>query len=131
MMPMVRNGSRWVRILCAIALLFVGFAHKPFPALAQPSPAELSQYVLPDGSLTVICLSDHDDGAPHSGGLNSGCEACRLSAAILLPCPPVSGGEAMARTLAVLEPERQDTPHRQLFPPNAAPRAPPLSGLPA
>lgn len=125
------DWGAWLRILCAVALFCVGFAHKP-PVLAAPAiPAEdLSQYILPDGTFPVLCLPGQaDDGKSHSHGLGSGCEACRLSASTILPSPPETAGERIRSTLAVLLPPRIEAFYRQLFPPNASPRGPPLSGL--
>lgn len=53
-----------VRTLCALALLLVGFAHKP-PVLAnsQIPLREIAQYVLPDGTLPVLCLPSEDGKA--------------------------------------------------------------------
>ena len=90
MMVRSKHWAAYVRIFCAIALLFVGFAHKP-PQIstASLSPAELASLVLPDGSLPDLCLPGHEDegsGLPH-GTMGSGCEACRLAGTVLLPSP--------------------------------------------
>lgn len=120
----------FVRTICAIALLLVGFAHQP-PAIAMAgsAPLALSSYVLPDGTVPDICFSEdgaHGDG--HAPEL-SVCDACIIASSILLPAPADLSGRPLALTLAVLEPQRAETVHRRLFPPNAAPRAPPLSSL--
>lgn len=118
-----------LRLACAIALMCLSFAHRP-PALANDviPLAELSNYVLPDGSLAELCVpgSEGDGKASHSG-LGSGCEACRLSAATILPSPPASAGEPMARALDVLLPPRGENVTSVHFRPGHAPRAPPSS----
>ncbi|MBR0555947.1 hypothetical protein J5J10_09680 [Ciceribacter sp. L1K23] len=114
-----------VRILCAIALLFVGLAHKtPVIASQSISTAELAQYVLPDGTIPVLCLDD--EGTPHGHDVGTGCDACLLSASILLPAPQDEVGRPVAHLAEVFAPFRAEAFYRQLFPPNAAPRAPPI-----
>ncbi|MDI7922398.1 hypothetical protein [Ferirhizobium litorale] len=119
-----------VRMLCALALLMVGFAHK-VPALDYgPIPlSEIAHYTLPDGSLPMLCLSsEHGDTKHGSHDLGSGCEACRLSASVLLPAPPDTVGERIQQAIAHFRPLRSEAHYRQLFPPNTSPRGPP-SGL--
>ena len=69
-------------VLLAVALLMTAFAHRP----AAATPAfDAAAYMLPDGSLPVLCLP--------SGGKSEGfdwsgvCEFCRLAASVLLPEP--------------------------------------------
>ncbi len=116
-----------VRALCTLALLFVGFAHKPAMAAPWlPAATELAQYVLPDGTLPVLCLSSEHGKASHDGqDKGSGCEACRLSASVLLPVPQAGALEPILREIARSMPLRAEAHHRQLFPPNTAPRGPP------
>lgn len=130
---MQREWRTWLRIVCAIALLSIGFAHKP--PLAQATTLSIAQsadYVLPDGSFPVLCISLHDDGDashPTTSSFGLGCEVCRLSASIILPQPPATVGQRIAVTLRVLPPSFNEDIFQQLFPPNAAPRAPPASTL--
>lgn len=119
----------WVRIVCAVALLCVGFAHKP-PALgAQPlPPLLLAQYALPDGTLPVLCLpgDDGDDGGDaHRHGFGTGCEACRLAADIFLPRPASSSSWLLPRPAGGVLVPRIEAFSRHLFPPSSSPRAPP------
>ncbi|HUH50225.1 MAG TPA: hypothetical protein VLZ56_10280 [Mycoplana sp.] len=117
-----------VRVLCAIALLSVGFAHKP-PVLGVPDGiAHVDyQYVLPDGTLPDNCLSM---AGGRDGGLAFGkdCEACRLGAAAALSGPADTLGEPMPRERERRAPIRTEAFFHRLFPPNAPPRGPP-SGL--
>lgn len=119
-----------MRVLCAIALLSVGFAHKP-PALDVPGGIALSahQYVLPDGSLPDNCLSL--GGGQDDGGLTLGkdCEACRLSAVAALPGPVDTFGEPMPREKERAVPIRTEAFFHRLFPPNAPPQGPPSGVL--
>ncbi len=122
------HAEQWaVRTICALALLFVGFAHKP-PTLDYHSipNSELAQYTLPDGTLPVLCLPSEDGKAKHDGhDFGSGCEACRLTASILLPTPANTAGVPITREIERFLPIRTEAFYRQLFPPNTAPRGPP------
>lgn len=116
------------RIVCAIALLFVGLLHKPPSVSASVfTPAELAVYTLPDGTVPVLCLPSEDGASKkHSHDFGSGCEACRLASAILLP-EPLRIDSAIASSEADrFAPVRYEAFYRQLFPPNASPRAPPF-----
>ena len=119
--------AKLVRMLCALALLMVGFAHK-VPALDHGSIplSEIAHYTLPDGTLPKLCLSsDHGATNHNDHGYGSGCEACRLSASVLLPAPPDAAGEPLLREIDRFIPSRSEAHYRQLFPPNAFPRGPP------
>lgn len=118
------NGTaKWVRIACALALLFIGFAHTPPAAGAHAaSPALLLQYAFPDGTLPVLCLSGDEE--PGSHGPGGGCEACRLAAGILLPAPAGAASWLLPRCGDAMPP-RIEAFSRHLFPPSASPRAPP------
>lgn len=126
------DGRLAVRMLCALALLLVGFAHKPPVVVAHAlTPAELALYTLPDGTIPDICMTSEDGGSKNDGHKSgSGCEACRLSASVILPQPGDTAGEPILREADRFVPVRIEAFHRQLFPPNAAPRGPP-SGLTA
>lgn len=121
--------TRWlVRILCAFALLSVGFAHQPIVASADEiSAIELAQYRLPDGSLPVLCVTYKDaDGKVHGKAYAPGCEACRITAAAVLPAPPTEICEHFASVRGDIIVAKSEAFHRQLYPPNSGPRAPPL-----
>lgn len=119
-----------VRVLCTLALFFVGFAHDPAGARERTIPAsELAQYVLPDGTVADLCHSSgHDEDGHNGSDRSSGCEACRLSASILLPAPQQGAGEPVPAGADPHVAFRTEAHYRQLFPPNTAPRGPP-SGL--
>ncbi|MBY3211427.1 hypothetical protein [Rhizobium laguerreae] len=125
--------EQWaLRILCAVALVFVGFAHQlPAAAAGEFDPAELAQYVLPDGTLPTLCVTTTDKSGQdqHDKAHSHGCEACRISAAILLPAADIAGAAIPLVTVEL--PIRTEAFHRQLFPPNTGPRAPPSDPIPA
>lgn len=73
-----------VRALCAIALTFAAFAHRP--ALPGPSGVDLAQYVLPDGTIPVICTTGGDGRPLHPG--SGDCEFCRIAASVAVPDAP-------------------------------------------
>ncbi|WP_416798503.1 hypothetical protein [Ciceribacter azotifigens] len=115
-----------LHVLCTLALLFVGFAHKPPAVLGSPSPQELAAYALPDGSLPDLCLPSTDgDGNDHDTVIGSGCEACIISASIILPLPTDVAGQPSRQVGDAVLPVRYEAFYRQIYPPNAAPRAPP------
>lgn len=118
--------QQWiVRLVCALALLFVGFAHQPV-AVSGLSPAEVALYTLPDGTLPDLCIGGDADGHhQQKHAAKQDCEACRISAAVLLPQPADTVGIALSRgTVAVLLPSA-DLVHRQVLSLATAPRAPP------
>ncbi|MFK0161949.1 hypothetical protein [Rhizobium sp. NPDC090279] len=116
-----------MRILGAVALLSVGFAHHPAISNAAELPSlELAQYRLPDGSLPIICTTEKTaDGRQHGKTHMLGCEACRISAAALLPLPPTEICSHLAFVRRDMIAPEDATFRRQLHPPNCGPRAPP------
>jgi hypothetical protein len=114
-----------LRFACVFALVMVGFAHKPVPA--YPATAQISAYQLPDGTFASICFDDHDS-RPHAAK-DFGCDACRLTNAVLLPAVPAVGGLAIAFAEEVTVIERRQRLARALYPPSTGPRAPPTSSM--
>jgi hypothetical protein len=79
-----------VRMVCAAALLCLGFAHQA-PAIAGGVDYSANAYRLPDGSFPVLCISG--DGAAHGKVvLKPGCEVCRLASSTILPQPNDGAG---------------------------------------
>ncbi len=116
-----------LHILCALALFAVGFAHKTPVIAAQIPASQLSAYMLPDGTIPEICDNTVGDDGEHKGHLhNHGCEACRISSHVLMVHPPQVGGPLVCVSTSEPLPAYQEAFYRHLFPPNAAPRAPPL-----
>ncbi|KQV70283.1 hypothetical protein [Rhizobium sp. Root1220] len=120
--------AQWlVRMTCAMALIFVGFAHQA-PAFADGAfvPAEFAEYVLPDGTLPVICIAGKTDGKHTHGKAHAyGCEACRISASILLRRPSDNGSERLRIEAAAALPYKARAYGSRVFPPSKGPRAPP------
>lgn len=128
-----------MRILCALSLLLLAFAHQPIVGTQPLSTAVeafeatdnvVYNYALPDGTVFSICLtrngnplSDHSDYT-----YRSFCEACRISASILLPVPQETGGPivqlASSSEVLITAP---DLPRIDHYPPSAPPQAPPVS----
>lgn len=127
----LRTGKAMVaiRVLCALALLLVSFAHKPIDVFASKSnAAEIAQYVMPDGQLPVLCLPGQDgDGAPQSHGHVSYCDACLISSAFDLPLPAQGLAERLRVGDAFIPLQTTASPHYQAFSPNIGPRGPPRS----
>ncbi|WP_348643460.1 hypothetical protein [Rhizobium lusitanum] len=118
--------QKLMRVLCAIALISVGFAHHPTVSSAAELPLELSQYRLPDGSLPIICTTEKtSDGKQHGKAHMPGCGACRISAATLLPAPPDDPFGHLAFVRQDVVAPVSETFRRELYPPNGGPRAPP------
>ncbi|TPP09473.1 hypothetical protein [Rhizobium glycinendophyticum] len=120
--------DRAIRIFCVVALVLLGLAHRPpVPAVPALSSAEVALLTLPDGTLPELCLPGTDqDGKskPHTAA--SDCEACRITASIVLPPPADLVGIRLPVAIAAVLPQPAEAHYRQLFPPNRAPRAPPV-----
>ncbi|WP_337184847.1 hypothetical protein [Shinella sp.] len=124
---MTRRMTSWaacLRILCALALLSVGFAHQPASA-ARPGAILLSQYVLPDGTIGDLCLNDHVDGKVRHDAAPK-CEACRIGGAMLLPQPADPAGTVLAFRTASVRPLVGQAVDARRERPGAPPRAPPF-----
>lgn len=124
---MTRRTTSWaicLRMLCAVALLFVGFAHQPASA-SQPDVFELAQYVLPDGTIPDLCLDGMVDGkAKHAMPIK--CEACRIGSAMLMPQPADLAGALLAFRHVSALPLVEETLRSRRERPGAPPRAPPF-----
>ncbi len=114
-----------MRILCAVALLSVGFSHQPVNAFAAQT-SENAAYQLPDGTFPDLCIVDAS-GKFNGKMTDHGCDACLLSASILVPAAPANPGEILAVSSAISIVERPESVRYRLYPPNSGPRAPPLS----
>jgi hypothetical protein len=122
--PVLRSVTL-LRVICVFALVMIGFAHRP--VAADPVKLQFAAYILPDGTLPTLCLNEAPT-QPEKGVLyNHGCEACRLSAAILLPEPPSIAAQAAEFATVARTIERQYELELALYPPSSGPRAPPSS----
>ncbi|MCR6499006.1 hypothetical protein MUO32_08185 [Shinella sp. CPCC 101442] len=124
---MNRGMTHWglcLRMLCAVALLFVGFAHRPAMA-AMPAGLEMAQYVLPDGSIADLCLNDMVDGKTKQA-VPGKCDACRIGGAMLTPEPATFAVTVLTfRRIAAL-PLVEEALRSKRDRPGAPPRAPPF-----
>lgn len=75
-----------VAALYAVAMLMLGFAHLPVGAPAVAS-GQVAAAALPDGMPIAIC--GHPPDAPSGKHLAKHCDACCLTAAGLIPSPPL------------------------------------------
>ncbi|NKK78686.1 hypothetical protein [Rhizobium leguminosarum] len=88
----------FLRMLCALGLLLLGLAHQ-VPQAAASEGYDAAAYVLPDGTFASLCVTVKDtDGK--TVAFKSNCEACRVSASVILPMP--DAGFWLERKLASL-----------------------------
>lgn len=82
-----------MRLFCAAVLLSLGFAHKPLQARPMPAPTEAA-YVLPDGSVALLCAAGADHRDHPADRIRHGCDACLIASGALLPAPPADHSPA-------------------------------------
>ncbi|WP_455271570.1 DUF2946 family protein [Rhizobium herbae] len=127
---MARAGRQMrvtVRVLSALALLFLSFAHQPAFA-RQISPSMAADYLLPDGTIGDICfgldgVDSKEHGSSHEA-LAPVCDYCRLSASVLLPAPAGEGYLVIrAAFLVSIHPDFEAlfVSHARLLPQSRAP----------
>ena len=119
------NWRMAVRMLCALALVFVAFAHQPVSA--APALDDLSAYTLPDGSLPVLCLTDTGNKKDHhkTAWHGTGCEACRLVSSVILPVPATVASSKIEPLQSLAIKREAALIARHAYPPSAPPQAPP------
>lgn len=94
------RASFGLAALYALALVLLGFAHRPPPA-ASDFRVDLAAYAMPDGSLPTLCGGAGDAGSGQSTA-SVHCEACALSAAPgLAGAPQVFVVAPTVRTVAL------------------------------
>jgi hypothetical protein len=109
-----------LRIICAMLLVALAFAHRP--ASAAPV-VDLAIYTLPDGSIGTLCLPGEDGKTGKH--VDRGCEACRLASAFAMPVLSSEAENISLDEAAVIFAFAPERFHRLDFPPNAPPRGPP------
>lgn len=112
-----------LRIMCALALVFAAFAHRPVQP-DFPDDFGIAAYTLPDGTIPVICLTG-PDGKPNGNAGGSRCEFCRIASATALPEPPVEFAPCAIEVTLTFNPPIIAAPTRQVFSGNAPVRGPP------
>ncbi len=119
------SRSGLVRMLCALSLLLVAYAHRPLDltdAASSYSNVDVTAFILPDGTLPELCLDDEKSG--HHSAANH-CEACRIVSSVDLPSP--FDGYVVTRWFVAAElavPQDATLVYPALRP-GASPRAPP------
>lgn len=92
------KATLFLRMLCAVGLLLLGFAHQAPQAVASDG-YDAAAYMLPDGTFASLCVTAKQaDGK--TVDVKPNCEACRLSASVILPKP--DAGSWLERKLASL-----------------------------
>jgi hypothetical protein len=128
-----KSANRWhiaLRIICVVALVSLSFAHRPV-ALASTTadtglPTDISAFLLPDGTLPILCFSSDRNSEKGNAGSGS-CEACRLSATTDIPQSPAIGERLVSPVLVTQNTPKAIVLQQASFPPAAPPRAPPIS----
>lgn len=112
-----------VRILCAVSLLMVAFAHRV--NVYAPDPVEMAAYVLPDGTMPVICMTGAD-GKPVTQHPDNHCDFCQIaSGSACVDASLVLVGN-MDLAGAIFRPSSQGGPVRRVLSQNSPLRGPPL-----
>ena len=109
-----------LRIFCAMLLVSLAFAHRP--VIASPA-IDMTGYVLPDGSVSSLCLPDQD--GKQGKHIDHGCEACRFASNLAMPLPPTDAEGFSGEPRAAIFAFAPEPFHPLNFPPNAPPRGPP------
>ncbi|GIL03139.1 MAG: hypothetical protein BroJett030_30380 [Alphaproteobacteria bacterium] len=109
-------------LLPALALGLLAFAHQP----VRVGTAEAAAYVLPDGSAAVICRGEGAD-EQGTGTVGGDCDACRLSASVLLPQPSLAASLALEAARHASAAGAPPALVRPAFAPAAPPTAPPTA----
>ncbi|AGS22032.1 hypothetical protein [Rhizobium etli] len=87
-----------LRMLCALGLLLLGFVHQAPQAIASDG-YDAAAHMLPDGTFASLCVTVKEAEGT-TVGFKPNCEACRLSASVILPMP--DAGSWLERKLASL-----------------------------
>lgn len=116
-----KTSGMVLRALVAVALLLSAFAHRP-AAFEAYGVQDLTAYVLPDGTLPVLCLpGDENKSSKHFDA----CDFCQIASSFALPLPAADlSSSHFGVVLAVLIPSSDHIPASGV-PPSARPRGPP------
>ncbi len=120
--------STAIHILCILALVLIGFSHKP-PVTFQSSLSgiDLSQFSVPDGGVPVFICSSTNNNKTGKPVINQDCPVCRLFASVVLSDPaPVP----FIKTTWSRAPYRPAQDHTVATKPsfyNVSPRSPPYA----
>lgn len=114
--------NRAVSVLCALALMFVAFAHRPVENDPRLSDPQIAAYLALGGSFADLCISG-DDTQDHAA--HADCPACTIAKTMALApaCPAPMGLVAWSSHRAAWPETLVLTGH--------GPRAPPARGPPS
>jgi hypothetical protein len=117
-------SAAWIRVLLIAAVVLSAFAHRPL--LDEPQPLELAQYVLPDGTLPDLCLTQERDGDPRHHHHHAFCDFCVIAGASA-PAQPVAVAlsQPLQFVLAVIKPQMTAPPVATIDLATASLRGPP------
>lgn len=119
--------AAFMRLACVLSLLLVSFVHRPQITVSNDA-VDLAAYVLPDGTIPVLCLTGGN--GEEKGKVDSGsCEYCRLAASVALPDAPADFQSCALSSDIPFIPPGDDVFVRQAFLVNAPPRGPPHGNL--
>ncbi|OCP36868.1 hypothetical protein [Ensifer sp. LC163] len=113
-----------MRIFCALAFAVFALVQLPAGAAMRASP-EMAAYVLPDGSLSDLCLTGHDDPDGKGGTKAHGCQSCCLAGPVVLPAPQAVHTKTSPAFLALSSPAAELLLARPVLLTGSGPRAPP------
>ena len=119
------RANIWIVAFYALAMATLGLAHRPAGAAVTQPAIDLAAYAAPDGTLPVICLTEH--GQPGSSTSAAGhCDACALSNAPGLAAAPQIGQPVVVaqRIARRIDPAGQFSPAPRRGPTS---RGPPLA----
>lgn len=113
-------------MLAALSLVLVAFGHQPVRP-ANAGETLVAAYVLPDGTVSVLCIGGEDDTGGGSHSASTICGACLLTAAAGLCHPPADSLPDAGLSRHPASFPKADAPADRAFPPSAPPTAPPLA----
>jgi hypothetical protein len=115
-----------VRLVSALSLVLVAFAHLPLDAWGRGVP-NASDYAFPDGSIPVICVTLPAKNSNVLAAHLLPCGACLIAGSILVPIPAGLAPPSFEAGRAVVNAPVERLLERKAFPPSAPPQAPPLA----
>ena len=115
-----------VRLLGALSLILVAFAHQPLDLRGYSLP-DASAYAFPDGSIPVICVTLSDDRGGSHVTHAMPCDACLVAGSILVPAPAEIPGPTLALAYSTAAAPTVPLIARAAFSPSAPPHAPPFA----
>ncbi|WP_430245618.1 hypothetical protein ACQY1M_18750 [Neorhizobium sp. DAR64861/K0K2] len=117
-----------MRILCSLAFLLLGFANSHPTANARSiETIAIASYILPDGSLPVLCLpSKAGKTQHHKGESKISCDGCRHVTASILPLPTDTLGAPILREIVHAHSGTDESPPRFVLLTGTSARGPPV-----